>query len=113
MRMVRCLWGRGEVTSNGSDLPHCVRKNAVVMYLLSIVETATGSQGRHHFSTELLPVVITETTRAPDAAKISAPILSVTYIPTYITISFHESAPCDPRGRCSNVLTSRVVLRFL
>lgn len=84
------------------------------MYLLFIVETPPGSRGRHHFSTELLPVVITETTRAPpDAANVSAPIPSVTCLPayTYITISFHESAPCDPRERYSNVLTSRVVLR--
>ena len=69
------------VASNGSEFAPLHPKNAVVMYLLSIVETAPGSRGRHHFSTELLPVVITETTRAPDAANASAPMLYVTCVP--------------------------------
>lgn len=113
-RMVRCLWGGGGRVKTVPICPTASEKNAVVMYPLSIVETATGSQGRHHFfDRAVLPVVITETARAPDAAKMCAPMLSVTCIPTYITISFYESAPCDPRGRYSNVLTTRVVLRFL
>ena len=69
-RLDRCLWGGRVKRFRFTPLRP---KNAVVMYLLSIVETTPGSRGRYHFSIEMLPVVITETTRAPQMRRTCQP----------------------------------------